>query len=261
MPLSFVTLTTDFGRKDYYAAALKVKLLQACDKSVTLLDVTHEIEKFNIAQAAYQVKSILDFFPEGSVHCIDVSSGVSEAVSFSVMKFKGQFIVACDTGLPKIILGENQPEEFVKLDLAGIINYPSFPALDVFPWIVKHLFQGGSIESLGERSLPQDATILRPLIHSKSVRASVIHVDSYDNLVINLQRNDFTQLAQGRQFIMQVRRGSNINNLCSQYMDVAETDYAAFFNTGGYLEVAINKGNMAGINNIQIGDIVQIDFI
>ena len=46
-----ITLTTDFGLKDPYVAEMKAVIL-SISPSATIVDVTHEIEKFNIRMGA-----------------------------------------------------------------------------------------------------------------------------------------------------------------------------------------------------------------
>jgi S-adenosyl-L-methionine hydrolase (adenosine-forming) len=148
---------------------------------------------------------------------------------------------------------------FIHLDGSGL-QFPSFAALDMFPRVVEHLVNGLDPMLLGTVVKPQGAMTLKPIVHNKMIRASVIHVDAYQNLVLNIRKHEFEHTANGRNFVIQLRRGTDVDHLSTQYADVNPHELAAFFNTGGYLEVALNQGNIAGINNIQIGDVVQIDF-
>lgn len=257
--MTFISLTTDYGCKDYYAAALRVKILERVQGKVEVVDLTHDIESFNIAQAAYQVESALTLFPAGSIHCVDVASGLNEHMRYVLLKFHGQYIVCCDNGLPQIVMEYGEADFFVEIADAWV-QHPSFAALDIFPRVVEHLVNGLDPALLGTTVKPQGGITLKPIVHNKMIRTSVIHIDTYENLVLNIRKNDFEHTANGRKFVIQLRRGTALNQMSTQYADVQPHDLAAFFNTSGYLEVALNQGNLAGINNIQIGDVVQIDF-
>ena len=47
-----IFLITDFGTKDYYVAAMRGVILSICPDA-TIMDITHEVEKFNILQGAF----------------------------------------------------------------------------------------------------------------------------------------------------------------------------------------------------------------
>ncbi|MGB1039110.1 MAG: SAM-dependent chlorinase/fluorinase, partial [Bacteroidia bacterium] len=71
MPI--ITLTTDYGNKDYFAAALKGNILKQ-NSSAHIVDVTHQINPFQIGEAAYILSNAYKHFPKGSIHIIDIDS-------------------------------------------------------------------------------------------------------------------------------------------------------------------------------------------
>ena len=54
MPL--LTLTTDLGTKDHYLASLKAAIYNQ-DKDLNVIDITHDIRKFNILEGALILKN------------------------------------------------------------------------------------------------------------------------------------------------------------------------------------------------------------
>jgi len=63
MPARIITLTTDFSLRDPYAAEMKAVILSICPSAV-IVDVTHEVEKFNIRMGAYMLASAISNFPQ-----------------------------------------------------------------------------------------------------------------------------------------------------------------------------------------------------
>lgn len=59
--MSLVSLTTDFGLKDYFVAAIKAELYQEIE-GVNVVDVSHQISPFNHTEAAYVLKKRLFCF-------------------------------------------------------------------------------------------------------------------------------------------------------------------------------------------------------
>ena len=66
-----ITLTTDYGLRDHYVGALKGTLIRRIP-NISMVDIAHEVEKFNSDAAGFVVSNAFHFFPEGSVHFIDV---------------------------------------------------------------------------------------------------------------------------------------------------------------------------------------------
>lgn len=71
--MAIITLTTDFGEKDYYAGALKGAIYSELG-SVNLIDITHSVSPFNTYQAAYLLRNSYKHFPKGTVHLIGVDT-------------------------------------------------------------------------------------------------------------------------------------------------------------------------------------------
>ena len=71
--MSIITLTTDFGQKDYFVGALKGKILSEL-KEATLVDISHSIDLFNTLEASYCIVASYGSFPKGTIHIIGVDS-------------------------------------------------------------------------------------------------------------------------------------------------------------------------------------------
>ena len=89
----------------------------------------------------------------------------------------------------------------------------------------------------------------------------------YDrNIIINITRNQFEEQRKGRSFQIVFKRDEVIDRISETYADVNEGEKLALFNSAGYLEIAINKGNAAGLfglkgynesNSTQISTMIQ----
>ena len=51
-----ITLTTDFGNKDYFVSAVKAALISEI-KKVNIISISHEINPYNITEASYILKN------------------------------------------------------------------------------------------------------------------------------------------------------------------------------------------------------------
>src|SRR3954447_7025575 len=70
-----VTLTTDFGTRDFYVSAMKAVLIRACE-SVRLIDVTHEVPRHDVLCGSITLERAVDGFPPGTIHLAVVDPGV-----------------------------------------------------------------------------------------------------------------------------------------------------------------------------------------
>ena len=74
--MSIITLTSDLGNKDYYLPSLKANILSQID-NVNIVDISHEIDHFNILQGAFVLKNCYKDFPRDTVHIIAIDDEIS----------------------------------------------------------------------------------------------------------------------------------------------------------------------------------------
>src|SRR5271157_700708 len=106
-----ITLTSDFGLKDPYVAEMKGVIL-AINPKATLVDITHEVEKFNVRMAAFMLASAAPYFPRGTIHLAVVDPGVGTQRRAIVIQTKKSVFVGPDNGI-LILAAQNQGLEHV----------------------------------------------------------------------------------------------------------------------------------------------------
>jgi S-adenosylmethionine hydrolase len=84
------------------------------------------------------------------------------------------------------------------------------------------------------------------------VECHVIHIDRFENVVINLTKEIFEQVGKGRPFSIQFMRDEEIKQLSTHYYNVQEGEKLCRFNETGYLEIAINRGKAASLLGLQL---------
>ena len=58
--MAIITLTSDWGTSDYYAAAVKGVILSQLPNA-TIVDISHEIPQFNVAEAGFTLRNCYRF--------------------------------------------------------------------------------------------------------------------------------------------------------------------------------------------------------
>ncbi len=244
MPL--LTLTSDIGHQDYLVSAVKAQLLEV-DAGFNIVDISHNIAPFNYPQAAYVCRSAFRSFPDFSYHIILVNLFEKKPEQLLLAFHKNQYIVCADNGLLSLIL-EDKPEMVIGLPLDKTANKNTLYCSAVMGKAVQQLVQGESISNIG---VPDPVYIeknpLRPLLGNDRIEGQIIFIDNFENVIVNITREQFEEQRKGRSFRIVFKRDEVIERISESYADVPQGEKLAMFNSAGYLEIAINKGNAAGL--------------
>lgn len=244
MPL--LTLTSDIGHQDYLVAAVKAQLLQI-DPAFTIVDISHSISPFNYPQAAYICRSAFKNFPDYTYHIILVNLFEKKPEQLLLAFHHNQYFLCADNGLLNMIL-EEKPEMVigVPLDKTAIKN--TTHCVGVMGKVVNQLAQGESIQNIGVPDVSYtEKNHLRPLLDNNWIEGQIIFIDNFENVIVNITHEQFEEQRKGRSFRIVFKRDEVIDRVSESYADVQPGEKLALFNSAGYLEIAINKGNAAGL--------------
>jgi S-adenosylmethionine hydrolase len=254
-----LTLTTDWG-KDYYPGAFK-GLIYRYDPSCRIIDLTHQIASFNIAEAAFSLKNAYSFFPEGSVHLIGVGNDYSVKTPFLAISFHGHYFLCNDNGVFGLI-DSGEPDQVVEITAFDDSLSPSFPALSVFAPAALHLLSGKSLDALGPvRENFQKSSPLLPTYSSSLITGTIIHIDSFGNAITNVPRDLFEKVGAGRPFVIQLKsRARTIQRISKRYNEEDSGNLMALFNSMDLLEIAIRHGRIDEFLSLGCNDNIRIKF-
>lgn len=254
MPI--VTLTTDLGTKDHYIGAIKGALL-CIDPTLNIIDINHNIELFNIVQAAYILKNTYKNFPKDSIHFIGVNGFYKSYPRFLAIRYEEQYFVAPDNGVLSLLTNNNYKEVYE----IPYFTLSTFPYPEVFCWVVKHITSKKEWNTIGKTV---DKIIERinfqPVIKKDQIKGSVIHIDHYENVVLNITRPLFDRVARNRSFQLFYKRNNPITELSKLYNEVPIGEITCLFNSADYLEITVNMGKAASLLGLKIDSPIQIDF-
>lgn len=257
--MSIITLTTDYGLKDHFVGALKGKILSSC-ANATVIDISHHVDPFNVAEASYIINAAFSSFPNGTVHIIGVDSERNKENQHIAILWKNHYFICADNGILGLLTQRILPEKMVAINIHDRLANNATD-LDVFVTVACHIANGGALNVIGrEISEIKSSTEIQPIIGKdlNFIRGFIIYIDSFGNLVTNISKTLFLEVAQGRPYEIDIteRRNSNakkIKNIWPKYSDVAADDKytlkdyegqkLAIFNEAGYLEIAIFRSN------------------
>jgi S-adenosyl-L-methionine hydrolase (adenosine-forming) len=244
MPL--LTLTSDIGNQDYLVGAVKAQLLKA-NPDFQLIDISHNIPPFNYPQAAYVCRNAIKNFPPFTYHLILVNLFESKPEQLLLAFHNKQYFLCADNGLLTMIL-EEKPELMIGIALNKTVIKNTIYFTEVMADVINKLVNGESIKNIGIADVEfLEKNPLKPLVSDNWIEGQIIFIDNFENVIVNITRSQFEEQRKGRRFKIVFKRDEVIDNISESYADVAEGEKLALFNSAGYLEIAINKGNAAGL--------------
>lgn len=248
--MALITLTSDIGQQDYLVGALKGQLLQI-NPAFTLIDISHSLSPFNYPQAAYVCRNAINNFPPYTFHLLLVNLFEKKPEQLLLAYHQEQYILCADNGLLTMIL-EGKPEMLIGLPLEKAAIKNTLYCARVMGQAVQELQAGTSLPDIGTPDVEfTETNHLRPLFSDNWIEGQIIFIDNFENIIVNITHAQFEEQRKGRSFKIVFRRNEVISTISETYADVQEGEKLALFNAAGYLEIAINKGNAAGLLGLQ----------
>lgn len=269
-----ITLTTDMGLQDYYVAAVKGTIL-GLYPNAHIVDITHHIQPFDIAQTAFVLKNVYHSFPKGTIHIIGVNSEKTNPLvqpgaaltRHVVVLYNEHYFIGADNGVFSLFF-DREPEAIYEIDFDMDDHEQTFPVKTVFARAASLIASGQQPGSFGHpiSSLNQ-RTIIAPTVNPNLIKGTVIYIDGYGNVITNITRAIFEQQTSNKEFKIVLRGGSHeIDAIRKAYNEVPEGEVVALFESSGHLEIAINKGvegnggGAAGLLGLRLGDTVRVEY-
>jgi S-adenosylmethionine hydrolase len=262
MPI--VTLTTDWGLRDHYVAAFKGDLISRYPE-IQLVDVSHQVEHFDILQASFIIRNCFEKFPKGTLHFIGISGNITRndkngKRNFLIVKSGGHFFAGEDSGIFSLILGDAEKEIF-RLPIAH--DAPSSEVHELFLSVITSFAKGKNAEEIGQ---PSDELVrsfhTQPTVDQSGIRGAVIYVDEFGNIISNITKELFEKVREGRKFTIFLRRTEyDVHRISKNYFDSEAGEIVALFNREGYLKLSINRDKAGGLLGMKMMDPIRIEFM
>ncbi len=275
--MAIITLTTDFGEKDHFAGAVKGAIYSELEE-VKIVDISHCVSPFHIMEAAYIIQNAYSSFPAGTIHIIGIDSELNPENKHIAVLLDGHYFICANNGIISMLANEIKPQKIVEINIHDRI-ITNFPVLDVFVKVACHIARGGTLEVIGKQvDALKELRGIRPTINqdANQIMGSVIYIDNYGNVITNITKSKFEEIAKGRSFKITART-ANFTTIHSHYSDAINFDTPigkrdedgkkiALWNSSNYLELSIYKSNPATVGSakslfgLQYRDTITINF-
>ncbi len=260
MPRPVITLLTDFGASDHYAGAMKGILLGICPDA-QMVDISHEIAPYAIAEAAFALSQAWTCFPMGTVHLVVVDPGVGSNRRPLLVEAAGHRFVAPDNGVLTMLYEAVPAHEVREITASRYFRQPvsrTFHGRDIFAPIAAHLANGLAPAEIGPRIGDyQRLSFAKPVqTGPKTWVGAILKVDRFGNLITNFDSETWQRLVN-EPFEMQVG-ASLVSRMASNYAEMPAGDLLVIAGSAGFLEVSVNRESAAKAAGAGSGDTLEL---
>lgn len=275
--MSIITLTTDFGYKDHFVGSLKGKIYSEYPEA-RIVDISHEIDLFNVSEASYMIGSSYQSFPKGTVHIIGVDSELHPETQHIAMQWNDQYFICADNGILSLLIQKIIPQKIVSINIHDRLGINA-TAMDVFVTVACHLARGGLLNVIGkEITKIKEVTELQAVVSqdNSSIKGYAIYIDHFGNVVTNISKQLFTKIGKGRKYEV-IFKNYKLRTILPNYSSIVnfeqnsikfyEGKELAIFNEAEFLEIAIYRSNPNSVGGassllgLKYRDFVSINFI
>jgi S-adenosylmethionine hydrolase len=137
----------------------------------------------------------------------------------------------------------------------------TFEGRDVFAHVAAHLASGVRLHELGPSCIePVNISWGSFKIEPTSAGGEVLHTDWFGNITTNIPTSSITSWKSGNLVRVNIGPVSKIATMSETYCDVSDQLPLVIKGSGGFLEIAVNKGSASTLFNAKQDSIVTIDY-
>lgn len=261
--MSFITLTTDFGTRDWFVAAMK-GVIAGIAPDARVVDVTHEIGGQDVLAAAFVLAQCCRNFPPGTIHVAVVDPGVGSPRRAIAVKAGDYIFLSPDNGVLTLAVAavcDRRSSEIRAIENERLFNRPvsrTFHGRDIFAPVAAHLATGVAFEEVGP--IIEDMVRLEtaePKLTKKGLEGRVMFVDRFGNLITNIEARHLEQLPGGEPKSFRIGRHV-IRKFGRFYAEAPPGKAIALIGSSNRVELCVNLGNAAKKLCAKPGDCVTV---
>ena len=265
MGRQIIALLTDFGMKDPYVSAMKA-VIKSINPNVDIIDISHDVESFNIFQASFVLAGAAKFFPRGAVFVVVVDPGVGTSRRALVARTCADRVyVAPDNGVLTLVMDREGLCEAYEITNENFMLKPvskTFHGRDVFAPVAAYITLGVPLSFFGRKlgaSGIKRIKVFKPKYMSREVIGSLIHFDKFGNAITNIEADMVEWLDIGDQVKVII---DDKLRLSVKYVEsfgyVGEGETALIKDSFGLLELVVNKGSAKDKYGLKLGSEIVV---
>lgn len=233
--------------------------------TVKIIDISHGIEKHNIAAGSFVLETAVPFFPDGSIHVAVVDPGVGGS--------RKPILVACDKG---VLVGPDNGLLVRAAEKLGFQNAYQIQNAQFMRANVSSTFHGrdifasaGAMIAIGTNPSLAGAKIQRmvrlripdPEFSKDHIMCRVLYVDSFGNVVTNISGSNVDRLRfrQSARVRIMSKDGGQFEGLrMNSYSEIPDDRFGLLLGSQGYLEIALKEASAAAKLHVRPLDTLEL---
>jgi S-adenosylmethionine hydrolase len=262
----FITFLTDFGLRDDFVGTCH-GVMKRIAPDVEIIDITHGLEPGRVLQGALVLANALPYMPPG-VHLAVVDPGVGGSRrALALRDAEGRLYVGPDNGLlvPAAERFGGIADAYELANPAYALESVSrtFHGRDLFSPAAAHLSLGVDPSKLGPPLDPDALARLdlpEPEVGANRIRATVLYVDRFGNVALNLTREHLEQadIVPGKQVELEAGGERYFAVAARTFADARSGDLILYEDAYRNVAVAVNRGDAGTVLRVRPGQELRI---
>jgi S-adenosyl-L-methionine hydrolase (adenosine-forming) len=262
-----ITFLTDFGLQDDFVGTCH-GVVATIAPDARVIDITHGIRPGHVLQGAIVLANTLPYMPAG-VHLAVVDPGVGSGRRALALRDKeGRLHVGPDNGLLLAAAdrfgGVAEAHELANADYSLQPVSRTFHGRDLFSPAAAHLAAGVALDELGPPVDPDELVrveLPKPEVGQNRIRATVLGVDRFGNIALNLRRDQLEQLdlAAGTRVELTSRGERFFAVSARTFADAPRGALILYEDSYGSLALAVSRGSASQLLRVEEGAEIVLD--
>ena len=260
-----ITLTTDFGSNDHFVGVMKGVILDIVPEA-EIIDICHAVQAFDVLDGALTISQAYSYYPTGTVHVVVVDPGVGTARRPIVASSDKYHFVAPDNGVLSLVYAREERMHVRHITAEHYFLQPvsnTFHARDIFSPVAAYLAKQVDTVKFGEEveDYVRFAAPKPKIVDENRIRAVVLKVDRFGNLITNITAQDAPRLFAAEPAQFKILIGNReVTEMCSAYAEGTPGEVFGILGSMGFLEIAANRGAAAQLAGAGKGSDVNVVF-
>ncbi|MEM1633489.1 MAG: SAM-dependent chlorinase/fluorinase [Sulfolobales archaeon] len=264
-----IALITDFGYRDPYVGAIKGVIL-SINPNARIIDITHEVAAYDIAEASYILLTTYREYPEGSIFVVVVDPGVGSSRRAIMIESKRYYFIGPDNGVLRPAAEDDGIERVIELSNSRFYRKPvstTFHGRDIFAPVAAYLSLGIDPLEFGRiidlKDLNESRLTRYCSREGEWIKTSVMYIDRFGNIVTGCRVSEVEEMIGGfkesQEYQIRVRGVESYKAVYQKSFSLAKPGEVVIYpGSMGYIEIAVYMSSFSRKTNSRKGDEIWI---
>ena len=265
MAQRIVTLTTDFGVSEHYVGAMKGVILTV-NPDAKIVDICNSVQSYDVLDGDITIANSYRYYPSDTIHVVVVDPGVGTARRPIVATTERHIFLAPDNGVLSLVYEHEERLSVRHITSEHFFQSPvsnTFHGRDVFASVAGWMSKGVEAIKLGDEitDFVRFAAPKPKPLSPTSIKALVLRVDKFGNLVTNLRPEDVPSIFQEPAGAFTITVGkAQVTKVHTNYSQASPGELFAIIGSMGYVEISANRQPAAALAGVNKGAEVNVTF-